>query len=150
MNLMMRFHIFKGGVPILVQSIESPFEEPSSPHEEVPTTSLEPEVHLYDVIERIKKIRLDENSTQSHSTEQLIPFHKHPPKWLTKTLESVNPNEVGNIGTRISLRQDEGNEDNSNSGDVDDMGISSSALRGEMGASCSLVYYVWPLCGSRG
>jgi hypothetical protein len=34
----------EGGIPILGQSLESPFEAPSSPHEEVPTTSYEPEV----------------------------------------------------------------------------------------------------------
>jgi hypothetical protein len=30
------------GIPILDQSLESPFETPSSPHEKVPTISLEP------------------------------------------------------------------------------------------------------------
>jgi hypothetical protein len=45
----------------LGQSLEFPFEEPSSPHEEFLATSLEPEVHLDVVIERIEKLRLDEN-----------------------------------------------------------------------------------------
>jgi len=36
----------EGGVPILDQSLESPFEVRSSPHEEDPTTSLEEEVQL--------------------------------------------------------------------------------------------------------
>jgi transposase InsO family protein/adenylate kinase family enzyme len=57
----------EGGIPILGQSLESPFEAPSSPHEEVPATSSEPEVQLDDVIERIEKLRLDENSTPSQS-----------------------------------------------------------------------------------
>jgi hypothetical protein len=43
----------EGGIPILRQSLESLFEAPSSPHEEVPATSSEPEVHLDDVIKRI-------------------------------------------------------------------------------------------------
>jgi hypothetical protein len=41
-----------------------------------------------------------------------------------KTLESVHPNEVGKIGTKISSRQDGGNVDNSNSSDVDEMDVS--------------------------
>jgi hypothetical protein len=60
----------EGGIPILGQSLESPFEAPSSPHEEVPATSSEPEVQLDDVIERIENLRLDENSTPSQSVEQ--------------------------------------------------------------------------------
>jgi hypothetical protein len=51
----------EGGIPILGQYMESPFEAPSSPHE-VPATSLEIKAHLDDVIERIEKLRLDENS----------------------------------------------------------------------------------------
>jgi hypothetical protein len=45
----------EGGIPILGQSLESPFEAPSSPHEEVSSpheevlaTSLEPKFHLDD------------------------------------------------------------------------------------------------------
>jgi hypothetical protein len=41
------------------------FEEPSSPHEEVPTTSSEPKGHLDDVIKRIEKSRIDDNSSLS-------------------------------------------------------------------------------------
>jgi hypothetical protein len=128
-----RYHEFdneiphlEGGIPILGQSMESPFsfEAPSPPHEEVPTTSSEPEVHLDDVIERIEKLSLDENSTPSQSTEQPGPSQKGPPKWLIKTLESVHPDEVGKTGTRSSSRQDGGDVDNSNSGDVDDMDVS--------------------------
>jgi hypothetical protein len=48
-------------MPILGQSLESPIEAPSTPHEEVVATSSEPEVHLDDVIERIEKMKLDEN-----------------------------------------------------------------------------------------
>jgi hypothetical protein len=43
----------EGGIPILGQSLESPFEAPSPPHEEVLVTLLEPRVHLDDVIKRI-------------------------------------------------------------------------------------------------
>jgi hypothetical protein len=43
----------EGGIPILGLSLESPFEAPSSPHEEVPATSSEPKAHLDDVIEMI-------------------------------------------------------------------------------------------------
>jgi DNA gyrase/topoisomerase IV subunit B len=83
----------EGGIHILGQSMESPFyfEAPSSPHEEVPSTSSEPEVHLDDVIERIQKLILDENSTPYQSIEQPGPSQKGPPKWLIKTLESVHP-----------------------------------------------------------
>jgi hypothetical protein len=79
---------------------------------------------LDDVIERIEKLRLDEKSTPSQLTEQSRPSHKFPPKWLTKTLESVHPDEVRKTGTKMSSRQDGGNVDNSNSCDVDDMDVS--------------------------
>jgi hypothetical protein len=69
---------------------------------------------LDDVIKKIKKLRLDEKSTPSRSTKQLGPSQKGPPKWLTKTLESVHPDEVGKTRTRMSSRQDGGNVDNSN------------------------------------
>jgi hypothetical protein len=46
------------------------FKSPSSPHEEVPTTSLEPKVHLDDVIERIKSLIINENSTPSQLVEK--------------------------------------------------------------------------------
>jgi hypothetical protein len=49
---------------------------------------------LDDVIKQIEKLRLDKNSTPYQSFEQPRPSHKGPPKWLTKTLESVHPNEV--------------------------------------------------------
>jgi hypothetical protein len=45
----------------LDQSLESSFEESSSPCEEVPTTSSKHEVHLDDVIERIERLSLDGN-----------------------------------------------------------------------------------------
>jgi hypothetical protein len=43
----------EGGIPILVQSLESPFVAPSPPHEEFHATSSEPEDRLYDVIKKI-------------------------------------------------------------------------------------------------
>jgi hypothetical protein len=69
--------------------MESPFsfEAPSPPHQEVPTTLTEPEVHLDDVIERIENLSLGENSASSQSVEQLGPSHKGPPKWLKKHLK---------------------------------------------------------------
>jgi hypothetical protein len=39
-------------------------------------------------------------------------------------LESVHPDEVGKTGTRSSTRQDGGDVDNSDSGDVNDMDVS--------------------------
>jgi hypothetical protein len=76
------------------------------------------------VIERIENLRLDENSTPSQSIEQPGLSQKGPPKWLTKTLESVHPNEVEKIRTKMSSRKDGGNVNNSNSSDVDDMDVS--------------------------
>jgi hypothetical protein len=86
----------KWGIPILGQYLESPFESPTSPHEEVPAASSKPKFHLDHVIERIEKLRLDENPTPSQSAEQHGQSKKDPPKWLTKKLESVHPDEVGN------------------------------------------------------
>ena len=63
----------EGGIPILRQSLESPYEAPSSPHEQFHATSSEVEVHLDDVIERIENLRLDENSTPSQSMEKPRP-----------------------------------------------------------------------------
>jgi uncharacterized protein (UPF0335 family) len=54
----------------LDQSLESPFEVPSPPHVEDPTTSSEHEVQLDDVIERIERLNLDGNATPSQSVEQ--------------------------------------------------------------------------------
>jgi hypothetical protein len=108
----------------LGQSIEYPFVAPSPPHEEVPATSSEPEVHLDDVIRRIEKLSVDDNSTPSQSTKKPEPSQKGPPKWITKTLESVHPHEAGKKGTRLSSKQDGGNVDNSNSGDVVDINVS--------------------------
>jgi hypothetical protein len=75
-------------------------------------------------MESIEKLRLDENSTPSHSIEQPKPYQKGPPKWLTKTLESVHSIEVRKTRTKMSSRQDGGNVVNSNLGDVDDMDVS--------------------------
>ena len=38
------------------QTLEFPYEAPTPPHEEVPATSLEQEVQLDDVIERIERL----------------------------------------------------------------------------------------------
>jgi hypothetical protein len=76
--------------------LESPYEAPSSPHEGFRATSSELEAHLDDVIERIEKSRIDEKSTPSQLIKKIGPYQKGPPKWLTKTLESVHPDEVEN------------------------------------------------------
>eukprot|EP00253_Pinus_taeda_P003468 PITA_03468 len=93
------------GIPILDQPVESSSEALSPPHE-TPTT----DDMLSDVIDRIGRLNLDSVPTQS--TEHPRPSQKGPPKWLTKTLESVHPNDVGKTGTRNSMRK--------NGGDVDD------------------------------
>jgi hypothetical protein len=77
-----------------IKSLESPFEAPSPPHEEVVVTSLETGVHLDDVIERIEKLIMYVNSTPSQSAKQPGISQKCPPKLLTKTLDSVHPDEV--------------------------------------------------------
>jgi hypothetical protein len=115
----------EGGIPILDQSLGFPFEAPSPSHEEVPTSSSNPEVHLDDVIERIETLSPDEDSALSQSIEQPGPSKKGPPKWLIKTheVESVHPDEVGKTRTKSSSRQDGGDVDNSNSSDIDDMNV---------------------------
>ena len=67
--------------------------EALSPPYETPTT----DDTLSDVIDRIGRLNLDSVPTQS--TEQPGPSEKGPPKWLTKTLESVHRDEVGKTGT---------------------------------------------------
>ena len=54
---------------------------------------------------------------QSQLNQQCSLDHlrKVPPKWLTKTLESVHPDEIGKTGTRNTNRQDGGDVDDSNS-----------------------------------
>jgi len=77
----------EGGIPILDQSLESSSQALSPPHE-APTTN----DTLSDVIDITGRLNID--STPSHSTEKPGPSHKGPPKWLTKTLESVCLDEV--------------------------------------------------------
>ena len=100
--------LFEGGIRILDQHVESSSEEHSSLHE-TPTT----DDALSDVIDRIGRLNLDSVPTQS--AEQPGPSEKGPPKCLTKTLESVHPDEVGKTGTRNSNRQNGGDVDDSNS-----------------------------------
>ena len=66
---------------------------------------------LNDVIHTIGGLNLD--SIPTHSHEQPGPSQKGSPKWLTKTLENVCPNEVEKIGTRSSTRQNGGDIYNS-------------------------------------
>eukprot|EP00253_Pinus_taeda_P031836 PITA_31836 len=85
------------------------FFEEHSPLHEIPTT----DDALSDVIDRIERLNLD--SVPNQSTKQLGPSEKGPPKWLTKTLESVHPDEVRKTRTRNSNRQNGGDVDDSNS-----------------------------------
>ena len=99
----------EGGIPILDQSLESPFEAPYSPHEQVSSTSLENHGQLDDVIERIERLSLEDNESPSRKL----------PKWAMTTLESVHLDEIGKTRTRSSIRQDDGgNADYSNSSDT--------------------------------
>ena len=98
----------EGGIRILDQYVEYYSEALSPPHE-APTTN----ETLSDVIDIIGRLNLDSSLTQS--TEQLGPSQKGPPKWLTKTLEGVHPDEVGKTGTRSSTRK--------NGGDVGDTNL---------------------------
>eukprot|EP00253_Pinus_taeda_P014404 PITA_14404 len=97
----------EGEIPILDQSVESSSEVLSPPHETPVTDDT-----LSDVIDKIGKLNLD--SMPCQSTEQSGPSQKGPPKSLTKTLESVHPDEVGKIGTRSLTRQNGGDVDDSN------------------------------------
>jgi hypothetical protein len=54
---------------------------------------------LDDVIERIKMKNLNGNASSSQSMEKSKPYHKGPPKWLIKTLESIHLDEVGKMRT---------------------------------------------------
>ena len=83
------------GIPILDQPMESSSEALSPPHE-TPTR----DDTLSDVIDRIRILNLDSFPTQS--MKQPGPSQKGPPKWLTKTLEIVHPDEVGKTRTRNS------------------------------------------------
>ena len=83
--------------------------EALSPLHETPTM----DDTLSDVIDIIERFNLDSVPTQS--MEYPGPSEKGPPKWLTKTLESVRPDEVGKIGTRNSNRQNGGDVDDSDS-----------------------------------
>ena len=88
--------------------MESSSESLSSPHE-TPTM----DDTFSDVIERIWIFNHDSVPTQS--MEQPGPSQKGPPKWLTKTLESVHLDEVGKIGNRNSTWQNGGDVDDSDS-----------------------------------
>ena len=90
------------------QTVESFPEALYPPHEETTTDDT-----LKDVIDRIERLNLD--SIQTQSNEQPGPSQKGPPKWLTKTLENVRPDEVGKTGTRSSTMQNGGDVDDSDS-----------------------------------
>ena len=89
----------EGGIPIMDQPLEFPYEAPTRPDEEVPATSPKQDIQPDDVIERIGRISLEEN--EAPPADQLGPSWKIP-KWATKTIESVHPDEVGKMGTRSS------------------------------------------------
>lgn len=88
----------EGGILILDQHVESSYEE-HSPLHETPTT----DDALSDVINRIGRLNLD-SVLQLNLRSSLDHLRKVPPKSLTKTLESVHPDEVGKTGTRNSNR----------------------------------------------
>ena len=57
-----------------------------------------------DVIERIERLSINDEAPPA---DQPGPSRKTP-KWATKTLESVHPDEVGKTGTRSSKRHEDG------------------------------------------
>ena len=70
------------------------------------------------MIERIGRLSINDEADQPGPSRKI-------PKWATKTLESVHPDEVGKMGTRSSTKQDDGGDaNNSNSSDVEDLDIS--------------------------
>ena len=69
------------------------------------------------MIERIGILNLEED--EAPPAKQPGPSWKVP-QWVTKTLESVHPYEVGKTGTRNSVRQDDKGEID-NSGDYLDV-----------------------------
>ena len=83
-------------------------ESLSPPHEE-PTM----DDSLSDVIDRIGRLNLDSIPTQSN--EQPGPSQKSSPKWLTKSLENIGPDEVGKTRTRSSTWKNGGDVDDSDS-----------------------------------
>ena len=61
------------------------------------------------MIEKIERLSINDEEPPA---DQPGPSRKNP-KWATKTLESVHPDEVGNTGTRSSKRHEYGGgEDN--------------------------------------
>ena len=68
------------------------------------------------MIERIGRISINDEAPPA---DQPGPSRKIP-KWDTKTLESVHPDEVGKTGTRSSKIHEDGGADNSG----DDMDVS--------------------------
>ena len=102
MKLIMKFHILKGGIPILDQSLEFPFKAQKPPHEEeVYANSHEEEVQLDDAVEIIGRLNLEEN--EAPLVDRPGPSWKVL-KWVTKTLESIHLDEVRNMETRSSTR----------------------------------------------
>ena len=86
------------------QPLEFPYEAPTPSHEEVPATSPDQEIQLDDVIKRIERISINDEAPLA---DQPGPSQKIP-KWATKILESVHPDEVGKTGTRSSKRHEDG------------------------------------------
>jgi len=103
--------------------MESSSKSLSPPHE-TPTI----DDTLSDVIDKIGRLNL--NSVPTQSTEQPGPSQKGPPKSMTKTLESIHPDEVGKTGTRNSTWK--------NGGDVDD---SDSPVDMDVSYDCELKFF---------
>ena len=67
------------------------------------------------MIERIGRLSINDEAPPA---DQPGPSWKIP-KWATKTLESVHPDEVRNTGTRSSKRQEDGGGADNSGDDMD-------------------------------
>ena len=56
----------EGGIPILDQPLEFPYEAPTPPHEEVSATSPQQEIRLDDVIERIERLSINDEAVMQN------------------------------------------------------------------------------------
>ena len=106
MKLIIKIPHLEGGIPILDQTLEFPFEGQTPLHEEthekeVPPTSPKQKVQVDDVIEMIQRMNLEGNEEppvdQPGLSQKFL-------KWTIETIESDNPYEVGNPRTRRLTR----------------------------------------------
>lgn len=100
------------GIHILDQSMESPYKSLSSRHEFLATSSNHEDTS--NVIERIRRINLD----ATHLNEWINMDHLRkppPPQNGSPKHLSVHPDEIKNMGTKSSTKQDGGDVHNYNS-----------------------------------